>query len=537
MSPPEATYGPLSIDDAHGDDDDDEARYDDDDDADDYDVSSTPTRVTRWFLHRRTCACSTLLLLPMTVLAVVSSHVVVERYHMSFPNLLRTVLGVGVGGGSVSNDALEICASRVESDQYVLTSAEDLVTTRLASAFSGGLARDDDDYDDYGGKTITSNGFLWDDEDARTTRWRPQGVTTFRAANGTGGRSFALVSWYGRADEGYSDRGGRISFVDVSGMVRRRHGRRLDDTTTTTTSTATTNAIATVPAGRYPYEHVLLVDERFCTLPNIHVGGIEYVDGTLYVADSRVGHRRILEFELDGGLYETSSWADIDVQSLGHRYVLRMSGSSFRSPVTPSFLSYDHDRDEFVIGTYSNCVGKFGVHAMSGECFDRTENRLVWLRGGGGDAIDAGSIARNDYGPSVDEVSPGGDASWDNAPSDDVTSNGTNGVRSSPWHYFSEMQGAASAIVGNATVVWISSSYGPIGDSHLHVVRDPLVRGGHLPDCAVDLVMEDVKIFRLPPGLEDLHIERRTGDNRYMWMVTEFGTRRVFATRLEYLLP
>ena len=96
------------------------------------------------------------------------------------------------------------------------------------------------------------------------------------------------------------------------------------------------------------------------------------------------------------------------------------------------------------------------------------------------------------------------------------------------WHYFSEMQGAASATVGGSTVVWTSSSYGPIGDSHLHVVRAP-------PSSTIDLVKEEVIIFRFPPGLEDLHIERWTAGDRYMWMVTEFGTRRVFATRLEYL--
>jgi len=61
------------------------------------------------------------------------------------------------------------------------------------------------------------------------TRWRPQGVTTFSAKPGDDDgarRLFALVSWYGRADEGYSDRGGRVSSVDVSRMMRRRRRRR-----------------------------------------------------------------------------------------------------------------------------------------------------------------------------------------------------------------------------------------------------------------------------------------------------------------------
>jgi hypothetical protein len=78
----------------------------------------------------------------------------------------------------------------------------------------------------------------------------------------------------------------------------------------------------------------------------------------------------------------------------------------------------------------------------------------------------------------------------------------------------------------------------PIGDSHLHLVRSPVLAGGGRPGGgAIDLVADEVTIFRFPPGLEDLHIERRTADDRCMWMVTEFGTRRVLATRLlEYLL-
>ena len=330
--------------------------------------------------------------------------------------------------------------------------------------------------------------------------------------------------------------------MNVSDMMRWRRRRRRDDAATATataaataTATAKTTTNAMDTSVRYPYEHVLLVDERFCSLPSIHVGGIEYVNGTLYVADSRPGKRRILEFVLDGGLYEYHPSFDDDDDvppTLRHRYVLRMSNSFFVSPITPSFLSYDIDRNEFVIGTYSNCAGKFGVHSMSGECFDRLKNRLVWLDGRVEGEEDA--IAYKDNVPSVvDDVSSTGDAASDNSKSNiDTEANAT----PHQWHYFSEMQGAASATVDNATVIWVSSSYGPIGDSHLHVVRAPLVKGGHLPGDGMDLVLGDVKIFRFPPGLEDLHIERRTSDQRYMWMVTEFGTRRVFATRLEYLL-
>ena len=443
-----------------------------------------------------------------------------EMLHLSLPNLLRLVFG-GFGkraGSSLDAAVAAVCLSHETTDQCISISVGDLVLTRSASAFSAGLTSDDAE----DGMRIMSEGFLWDEEDGRTTRWRPQGVTTFNATNGTR-KSFVLVSWYGRADDGYDDRGGSVSFVDVSRMQSWRRGD----------GTIASSAMAT-----YLYEHVLLVDERFCTLPNIHVGGIEQVDGTLYVADSRKDQQKILEFDLVGGLYDVSTWEGASDAFLGHRYVLRTSGSSFRSPITPSFLSYDADCEEFVIGTYARCGDeKFGVHSMSDECFDREENRLVWLKRGGDGGGDDDDDDDDNHDPDVVVGDGGGNATWGNATSGNATSgNATSGGSAAmgdssrpAWHYFSEMQGAASATVGGSRFVWTSSSYGPIGDSHLHVVRAP-------PSSTIDLVAEEVKVYRFPPGLEDLHIEPRTADDRYMWTVTEFGTRRVFATRLEYLL-
>ena len=44
-----------------------------------------------------------------------------------------------------------------------------------------------------------------------------------------------------------------------------------------------------------------------------------------------------------------------------------------------------------------------------------------------------------------------------------------------------------------------------------------------------------VATHRFLPGLEDLHIEQ-TGNGRYLWSLTEFGTRMVFATAINDLL-
>eukprot|EP00578_Thalassiosira_sp_NH16_P002906 CAMPEP_0181136592 /NCGR_PEP_ID=MMETSP1071-20121207/33257_1 /TAXON_ID=35127 /ORGANISM="Thalassiosira sp., Strain NH16" /LENGTH=338 /DNA_ID=CAMNT_0023223295 /DNA_START=385 /DNA_END=1402 /DNA_ORIENTATION=+ len=318
---------------------------------------------------------------------------------------------------------------------------------------------------------IVSSGFQWNDEDAKTTKWRPQGVTTFHS----NGRRYALVSWYGRKDEGYSDRGGRISFVDITDLHHKKYQSSVSE---------------------FFYSHVLLVDEHFCTLPNIHVGGIEQVNGVLHVADSRRGQQSILEFDIASDLFRLSS--EMMDSLYGYRYVLRQS-SSFHSPTKPSFISYDIDNHEFVVGTYARCGGKFRIHAHSEECFNQPKNKLIWFEKDGGG------------GP-----------------------NSTDFNTHSCWHYFSEMQGAVSATVGNSTIVWVSSSYGAIAHSHLHIVNasTPFERG-----ClGGDIVLDDVPVLRFPAGLEDLHIEE-SEDKRYIWMTTEFGTRVVFATQLVDLLP
>ena len=97
-----------------------------------------------------------------------------------------------------------------------------------------------------------------------------------------------MISWYGRKDEGYADRGGRISFVDNNSCF-------------------------------YPYVYVLLVDADFCTLPNIHVDGVESFDGALFVVDSRKGANQILQFNMNRGLFEVPSSMRNEATFFGHR--------------------------------------------------------------------------------------------------------------------------------------------------------------------------------------------------------------------------
>ena len=93
------------------------------------------------------------------------------------------------------------------------------------------------------------------------------------------------------------------------------------------------------------------------------------------------------------------------------------------------------------------------------------------------------------------------------------------------------LQGAVSVKNHDKTVIWTSSSYGAVLNSHLHTCRttQPIDR-----ECP-EILEQNTYLF--PPGLEDLHIEDTISPrNRFMWMQTEFGTRQVFAVPLGQLL-
>ncbi|HLV42888.1 MAG TPA: hypothetical protein VKY37_11460, partial [Brumimicrobium sp.] len=95
-------------------------------------------------------------------------------------------------------------------------------------------------------------GFIWDEEDNTTPNYRPQGVSTINTTN----RKFIAVSWYGRKQENFENRGARISFVDITNM----------------------DSIS--------YCHVLLVDENNNTFSGIHAGALLLKSDTLYIPDT-----------------------------------------------------------------------------------------------------------------------------------------------------------------------------------------------------------------------------------------------------------
>ena len=94
--------------------------------------------------------------------------------------------------------------------------------------------------------------------------------------------------------------------------------------------------------------------------------GVKSVIDTLYVADLRKGANRILQFDMNRGLFEVRR--NETTSLFGHRYVLQQS-RFFTSPTKSSFLSYDVDSRKFVIGTYSRCGPKVGIRTDLDNCF------------------------------------------------------------------------------------------------------------------------------------------------------------------------
>jgi hypothetical protein len=433
-----------------------------------HDETATPTRAQAVFaITRRASTTRRCCLLLLLALCTTISFIVTHDLHTSIPRLF------GIKSSALSIEP--VCLSTELSHDEHTVSVDQMDLNRVATAFSKRLSS----------YAIQSTGFEWDERDAKTSKWRPQGVTTLHAshhhyhhqqqqpfeeeskssdASLQHGERYVLTSWYERKEDGYAGRGARISFVNVTDMQQ-------------------TNS--------YSYRHVLLVDSNFCTLPGIHVGGIEYQRELLHVVDSRKGMQSVIEFDVHNDLYELPQ--EMRDEMFGYRYVL-VASASFHVPTKPSFISYDIDSDQFIVGTYSRCGNKVGIHVDSKNCYSQPNNKLVWF--------DKDNV-------SLDSPMPCG-------------------------HYFSEMQGATSARVGKNTVIWVSSSYGGVGSSHLHMITTNILDSSACPD--VDLSSSNsVATHRFLPGLEDLHIEQ-TGNGRYLWSLTEFGTRMVFATAINDLL-
>ena len=188
-------------------------------------------------------------------------------------------------------------------------------------------------------------GFRWDDEDERSKRWWPQGITTSADASEVDdveGRKVVVTSAYSKNVGGYS-KGARLSFVDVTDRTAVR------------------------------YRHVLLVeahldeDGRLDLRPvPLHAGGIVWHGDHLHVAGTRRG---LATFRLDdivrvpsGGDASRLGIDGDDVHGFGYRYLLpvrfgyeAVTGDGLEQ-LRYSFLSLDRSASppELVAGEYGS---------------------------------------------------------------------------------------------------------------------------------------------------------------------------------------
>ena len=157
-------------------------------------------------------------------------------------------------------------------------------------------------------------GFTWDREDNRTRRWRPQGITEFTSNN----KSFIVASWYSRDKKVRSNQGVKVSFVDYTDIESIK------------------------------YRHVLLVDRDLEPLRGMHAGGLHYLEGKLYVPDSRGGKKTIRVFPTDSFSIVPKNEKK---RLFNFKYFL-VQESSHEVATVPSFLSYDWSTEQFITGTY-----------------------------------------------------------------------------------------------------------------------------------------------------------------------------------------
>lgn len=185
-------------------------------------------------------------------------------------------------------------------------------------------------------------GFTWNEGDASTLKWRPQGMTSVSTAK----KEYMAVSWYGRSQENYSNRGVRISFIDVR-----------------------VNLTSSSPLS---YRHVLLVDESFNTFPDMHAGGLACAgDEYIHVPDSRSGTKKVY-------IFSTASILSVPTEDLdlfyNYAYIMPRV-ASYDVSITPSFLSFDWTRNQMLVGTFYQCSG---YHVDTSECLSDSHNRMSW---------------------------------------------------------------------------------------------------------------------------------------------------------------
>ncbi|GAA1735552.1 hypothetical protein [Aeromicrobium alkaliterrae] len=214
------------------------------------------------------------------------------------------------------------------------------------------------------------DGLTWDERDAQTRRWFPQGITTRFDPTGddADGRRVLLTSWYGHGALGYAVLGSRISVVDLAAEDAPR------------------------------YAHVRLVDERRVaglrglTRVPVHAGGLAWYGPHLFVAASGGGLRVFRVADVERLRLRSGSW----LRGRGTRHVLPQAGAYASEQdegprMTYSFLSVERgvDVDHLVAGEYGR-KDRTGRHRLLRFALDRETGLLATDADGRAHPVEAG---------------------------------------------------------------------------------------------------------------------------------------------------
>lgn len=172
------------------------------------------------------------------------------------------------------------------------------------------------------------SGFQWNDEDEKTLKWRPQGITSMQIKNSNGEeKKYLLVSWYGlkkakptyrlHSTVNYHKRGARVSLVDVTNMKKIK------------------------------YRHILLVGEDLTPITSLHAGGLVQKGRMLYTVDSRKDNYAVLVFNLD-------EIREVDPKKYkNYRYIL-IQKNKHTVDFKPAFIGYDNTNHKMLIGSFAH---------------------------------------------------------------------------------------------------------------------------------------------------------------------------------------
>lgn len=199
-------------------------------------------------------------------------------------------------------------------------------------------------------------GFRWREDDWKTTRWYPQGMTGAQA--GDLESEWLFVAWYSKHSP---KRGVRVSAIKVDPY-----------------------------SSRWLYRHILLVDQGGGFLrgggASVHAGGLAFRGRALYLTDTlKRGDYKIRVFPLENLLKVPKRRLE---HHFDYRYVLRES-SSYPVGIKPTFLSYQEERGLFTMGSFYKerrgqlrrfSMGELSAGALQGEpatCLNRMQGACV----------------------------------------------------------------------------------------------------------------------------------------------------------------